>query len=333
MLEVITDQKTIAACQRKMEASIKRAAKKRARYTIGFPSGSMEADVCYLPRLDFWVGFEAVHNRYWTACGLGDPFAKSAPAPQLEINAPFKGINRQTAGAFVKDDDGNCYLAHSGRVGGGAKGVGLTNFLAYYPAHTPVDFDGRPRRMYVVGYVTDPKLPNRMASLTRMSAEFRTAVKAGNPAAVQPNDRQGDDYHDEFQGTKRYETSSTIEANVAHGKVVKGLRDLLLSRKITACNDMRRDLFVPGKNGKMKMLFEVKTDTDTGSVYQAIGQLFFHGGNGFARKLVAVLPEDLRPTFRQKLDALGIATVTYGWSSDESPAFRDLARVLKAAGA
>jgi len=35
-------------------------------------------------------------------------------------------MNRTIAGAFASDDEGNIYLVHRGRIGGGKKGIGRT---------------------------------------------------------------------------------------------------------------------------------------------------------------------------------------------------------------
>jgi hypothetical protein len=71
-----------------------------------------------------------------------------------------------------------------------------------------------------------------------------------------------------------------------------------------------RDLYVRGDDGQMLILFEAKTRADTTSIYGAVGQLIFHGA-GTARKLVAVLPEDITAPARHRLAELGIAVVTF----------------------
>jgi hypothetical protein len=123
MLRVLERKKEIAACQKKVEAAVRKITTERHRHLVGFPSGTFEANICYAKKLDFWVAFENWDDRFCNACGIGYPFANASPAPHLEINPPTEGINRRTAGAFVTDAEGNCYLAHSGKVGGGTKGV------------------------------------------------------------------------------------------------------------------------------------------------------------------------------------------------------------------
>ncbi len=66
----------------------------------------------------------------------------------VEINIPYEGKNGSVAGCFARNDrNGEICLMHSGRVGGGKKGVGMKAFLAFYnrPLTTVYDRKGKGR--------------------------------------------------------------------------------------------------------------------------------------------------------------------------------------------
>ena len=55
---------------------------------------------------------------HWDVFGFGEPEWSKAKIQGviLEINPPIKGRNKQTQGQFVKNDDGDVYIAHSGKM-------------------------------------------------------------------------------------------------------------------------------------------------------------------------------------------------------------------------
>ena len=258
------------------------------------------------------MGFARVEGRYFNPCGMGDPFTQASPPPHLEINPAIAGVNRRTAGAFVKDDEGNRYLAHSGKVGGGTKGVSPTNFHIYYPAHTMVDWGGVARAAYVLAALDDPDLVEAVRDLTLYSKQFREAVRKGlelTPVTVATSTHK---FSPEFEGTKTFSTKEQVVARVRHGKVVKALREALGTKKIAVFNDQNRDAYVSANGAAKGALFEVKTSSVTTSVYEAIGQLFFHADEGALR--VAVLPNDIDEVKSKRLGDLGVRLLTYSWS-------------------
>jgi hypothetical protein len=278
------------------------------------------------------MGFGRAEGRYFNPCGIGYPFHVATPAPHVEINFPHSGIDRRIGGAFLEDEDGVRYVSHSGKIGGGAKGVSLTNFRAYYPAWSTADSGGQDLSVYVLARLDDPRLVQKVATFTRVSAEFRAHVKAGKIPGVAssgsaPATTTGNatTFSPEFVGTKAYTTAEKVEAECTHGLVVKALRERLSAAGISAGNTVSRDLYVSGATGPaMLALFEVKTLADTTNVYGCVGQLMVHGGAGAAKHLVAVLPDGLKAHLSTRLTALGLRVVTFEWSPDETIAFEGL---------
>ncbi len=330
MLRVIEDSKTIDECQNLLRAAVNKLKTERHRHVIGFPSGSLEADVYYVKKFDFWMTFEEVSNRYWNACGIGYPFGLHAPAPHVEINIPYSGIDRRIAGAFLEDEAGVKYLGHSGKVGGGTKGISRKNFLLDYPAWSIADSHGEPWQMYVISPLAAPDLASKIAEFTQRSATFRAEIKAGKSPVPKKSPAGLPTFSPEFEGAKSYTTADQVIADCKHGKVVKALREQLATFGISAWNSGRRDLYTVGPGQTVQALFEIKTQANTSSIYEAIGQLMYHGGAEAAEILVAVLPDDAPEAAVARLRELGIWTVLYCWNSDGSLVFSDPATLVAA---
>jgi hypothetical protein len=74
-------------------------------------------------------------------------------------------------------------------------------------------------------------------------------------------------------------------------------------------------------------LFEVKTTAGTTSVYEAIGQLFFHAVDGAMR--VAVLPNDISTTTARRLEDLGLQVLRYSWTASGAARFHEFDRLVR----
>lgn len=331
MFTVVTSENEIEELQEVFERTIRRVAATKPRtQVLGYPGGTFEAEVFYIKKFDLWVGFQDFGNRFGNACGIGYPFENASPAPHLEINVPKRGIDRRIAGAFVTDGKGDYFLAHSGKVGGGTRGVSLTNFHSYYPAQSSVDWGGVQKSAYIVGAIDDAEIAEKLYSLTRASKEFREYVRNGGGDRDESSKLANFRFAPEFVGTKTYSPREQVIAVADHGRVVKALREELRRRGVDAYNNIHRDLFVPTRDGKdLRALFEVKTLSDTGSLYTAIGQLYFHGLDSTLR--VAALPDDLREVDRKRLEELDIRVVTFSKTST-GVSFKGLAPIVAELG-
>ncbi|MCC5878217.1 MAG: hypothetical protein JJU11_18520 [Candidatus Sumerlaeia bacterium] len=121
--------------------------------------------------------------------------------------------------------------------------------------------------------------------------------------------------------------ASTVEVRQDHGVVTNALEELLrLSVEITG-NDKRQDLIIV-EDGKVRVLFELKSNATTQSIYTCIGQLMYYGALQDEPPLrVAVLPEDVSAEARVILGRLGIRLVTFRLA-DDRPEFRGLKKIL-----
>ncbi len=149
---------------------------------IGWPGGHMDAsDVFWNSDHGVWAYFdeELAENRYWCVFGVSDSMRESSLNIACEINFPHEGTNRRVAGAFFSDGE-NVYIGHSGKVGGGMKGVGKHAFRKYcedvnialviYPPNRKID-------LIKIGNLDDPDLPKHIAQFVKKAAGFKQFVR------------------------------------------------------------------------------------------------------------------------------------------------------------
>jgi hypothetical protein len=283
----------------------------------------------------YWHADERVWSFFksrWSAYGIDDPKVKRSQSLICQIDPPMAGFNRRYAGVFLRDDHDRVYVAHSGKIGGGRKGIGKDSFLYHYrgPNRQKVTWpDGLETETVVIGRLDSPRLVAQVGQFVNEVARIKRLVVEGSP--VPSKERRAPSFHREFRGARAsYEPSGSVESTCDHGLVVDALRQAFLDRYgLEPANDLNRDLYIPSGAGHAKVLFEVKTDTASGSIYQAIGQLFFHGAaEPRMPKLVAVVPAAPDARTAATLAKLGIRVAHYDWKG-KSLRFPNLRAALK----
>jgi hypothetical protein len=151
---------------------------------VGYKGANEPADLLWHADLHLWVLLEPdrIDNRYWCAFGVDDPNPASMLSITCEINPPKDGIYRRCAGLFVEDHNGNIYLAHSGKVGGGRAGIGKAAFLGHWGNTdvTSVRFpDGTDHDYIILGRLDDPSLRQRLAAFVQAVSQFKQATVTG----------------------------------------------------------------------------------------------------------------------------------------------------------
>lgn len=154
----------------------------------------MEADVCYVERLDLWHATERLENRWWNGFGFGDPEAVPSLTIVAEVNPSFDG-SRRSAGAFLRDTKGNTWLAHTGRVGGGKKGVGKTAFLDTFSGSVQT-VDGYD--YVVIGRIDAKDFLDKLAAFVRTVHTFKAGV--GNEEMESSDDGEEEEENEEDVG-------------------------------------------------------------------------------------------------------------------------------------
>ena len=229
----------------------------------------------------------------------GDPGSSRTMVIDVQLNFPATKYHRLIAGAFVKDEYGDIFVAHRGKLTKGKAGLPKDRVFREFAARTVyADDDGQVSRLILLSALDDPELADRLWAFAaearevaiRISLEGDTENEAqGSPAGrgeaatdrggrgarIEPKDPvlKLRDYFDEYAGEGRSKGHGGGRRTVEHGDVVRSLEQLLRSKGKTQ-KAQAIDLAVV--RGDV-LLFEVKTTSGTTDVYTGVGQLFIHG--------------------------------------------------------
>ncbi len=328
MLRPIIDGKINQRAFETLQATLWRDARLYVQHPVGWQGGGDTCDVYWRARDGFWSVLAKPRDieRFWCCFGTADPGQTPMLHIDVEINPPHQGVDRRVAGSFLQDGAGSIYLAHSGKIGGGHKGVGKHTFLQFYRGGNWQDVrwpDGSTSETIVLGRIDIPELAPALAQFVREVAEFKKWIRAGQ-GAEQSRKPPDHTFNPEFSGTKRFSVSGRVEAECLHGVVVSAIAKVLEGQGLKVANDRNRDLMTIDAEGHIAHLFEVKTCSDLTSIYTAVGQLLLHSVRDGARpKTTLVLPEPLDAEIRARLTALDISVMTYAWRGT-TPVFKGI---------
>lgn len=324
MFVMLESREEIAKAQAKLEATLRRDLPRIAVKDIGYPSGRQDG---VRVRTDgvhwYWSsdlkGADTPNPRRLNWFGLFDG-DKTGLAITVEINSPYVGRNDQVAGFFARDaNTGMMYLFHSGRVGGGTKGVGKEALLAWSGLELTevVDSSGGMREGVLVMPIEGTGASRSAIRYVDTIVGFKRAVREGEmeKPAFQRKLKQWGEFYAEGRGRRRRRRSSEIDYISRHGDVVDAVADWReangLPQDCRLAKDILIDLGV--YNGKELIeVFEVKTCSGRANVYEAIGQLLIHGVKSGCRR-VMVLPrvEPIADDLKLGLQRLGIELLQF----------------------
>lgn len=314
MLSTIADRDTI----RRHQEAIQRALQRRATAPpvdckIIYRPYTEQVRVYWLPKLWIWCYTKPLNNRYWNAFGVTEPSPGARLRIAVEINIPFFGSHHNIGGVLVAAPNGQVFLGHRGRFGGGSRGINKAVFLDWFREQLDETVDHAVASpITVIGEVGDPHLPEQLATFIHQCAALKARRR---PASASEKDPQSwlPRFHPEFTGTREYALRGPVAAKCHHGLIVNTLARNLTTLGTAVHNTRHQDLLAAeGRGAHRTTLFEVKTDATLGSVYTAIGQLLYHAGARSAGwRLVAVLPSGYPSTIAARLRALDIAVLPF----------------------
>lgn len=152
---------------------------------VGWQGGGIRTDVHWHRGIRIWGVFRDTppreRARFWNCFGVSEPRPGAALDIAVEVNPPHVGENRLVAGAFLRDEANRFYIGHSGRIGGGRPGIGLTAFRkesGHLPWEAINTAKGR-RELMVFGPFVKEKLPEMLGSLVRTVDRFKAGVRQG----------------------------------------------------------------------------------------------------------------------------------------------------------
>jgi hypothetical protein len=182
-MKIIKNKAELDMLMQKFKESLIKYADEKIKTQIGFQGYSFRAEVYYSRKLNIWYYFRTESNRYWNAFGIGHPASQVSIA--VEINIPFKGIDRRIAGVFVKDEDGRVWLGHNGRIGGGRRGIGPKAFWEEYRGdRVIVHDDGKTYTYAKIGYLDSPDFPERIKDFVIEVNEIKKRIVSKGKSLV-----------------------------------------------------------------------------------------------------------------------------------------------------
>lgn len=327
MLLLVTTPAKKRQFQNQLEEILTSTLKPKGSLKIGYRGPNFEHDVFTLGRDKLWASFillkqERSTTRFWNGFGIFQPDHPTQTIA-VEINIPLESNSERVAGFFAEDPlTGAIYLMHSGKIGGGRKGIGKSAFLAWSKSEL-VDVAtgyGETRSGLIIGNIHGTDLADRIWRFVQLVAAFKDAAVSGDldGAEFQSKVSAFEQYRKEFSGRKHGKrTVGDIDYISYHGDVVQALHDersAKLGNGETIGNNILMDLFV-SKDGKLIELYEIKTNTDRQTLYTAIGQLITHSAGIALRRFIVVpdrerVPDDFIAALREHKIALRRFKVT-----------------------
>lgn len=318
----------IAKAQKALEATIHREFTSRLVKDIGWQGGRMAEKTVHAS--DGWWFFSEGH-RDSPIPRILNWFGRHGDGPgvqiAVEVNVPYEGRHDSIAGFFARHvDTGRVYLFHSGRIGGGAKGVGKDSFLAWSEVdlHQVVDSSGGSRDGVMVMPVEGRWATRSALTYVQRIVAFKEAARVGalDRPDVKKRISRLQAYFRESSGRRRgFAKGRVIDYVSRHGDVVDTLAKWVsetrgMPRGGSLTKDRLIDLGVKVK-GRLVEVWEVKSGTSRGDLYTAIGQLSVHAPDEACVRTV-VLPADsaLPDGLQEAFDRLGVNVMLYRLKKD-----------------
>ncbi len=339
-VQALVDVVEIQTAQRKFERSMRSVAGRSGDVIVGYQGGNRQLRVHLFGDQGIWWGSRKETDqkirRFWNAFGIGEPQWDSRNSHNItcEINIPLSGFTKQVAGAFVKDESGQMYIAHSGKIGGGRQGIGQNAFRRNFSGSEQwyrVSDNKGIRDMVIISDINSLQLVDRIAEFVKEVYRIKQLITAGSsesspplPPSTVPLEGQ---FSPESESRKPYEISKRIRANCDHGRIINRLRSLVDQQGLQVSNNKFTDLFIRGPS--RAAMVEAKTSSDSTSCYEAIGQLLYHSSSINERvTLITVFPDTIRREVKAVLNKIGIRCITYTWRNNELIFERELQNIF-----
>lgn len=344
MFVELTDTKQINVANRAMADRLKKQFAYRKVRTIGWPSGHFSGEVRFSERhgeeVSWWYsGYSDDETTAYNLFGRGNPDDTKLLLIDLQFNFPVDAFNRRQGGVFIRDiADNRILLAHRGIVTRGKSRVPRELLLQEANVtHEQVASDVKPGALDVllVGSIDDADLGRNIREFaveirraaylvmdpgTISSGDHGVRSKTTKKRIKSPLDAALTGYYDEFTGKTIIRRSSQVTMNCRHGDIVKELREQR-KNKGEQYKSVAMDLVV--EKSSQVLLYEVKTGSDTQSIYTGIGQLYFHSAalaRRFPDKKIIrhlVIPYAPAAASREKVcKELGIKIVTFEFTKN-----------------
>lgn len=178
MLRAIVDQKRVAKIQKSFKKEMLRHLRKSCWLNFGHKGGNITLKAYHDEDLWFATKRLLSPNCYWNVYGL-NPSSSKQNINTVQINVPVKGINRSIGGLFAEDAcTKKIYLLHRGKVGGGRKGIGKSEFISWYKGKivTVDELDGHLSKLLMVTSIRGPHIDQKIAQFVMKVDQFKSGV-------------------------------------------------------------------------------------------------------------------------------------------------------------
>jgi hypothetical protein len=281
---VVSDIGEIGRLNAKLTSQLKRTFRHVESRELSYPAGHDTANVFFEEKTGVATrGWAPVvrPNKLVNFLLYGEPNTTKWLEITVQLNFPAGTYNRRMAGVFVKDSNGDPFIAHNGKLTKGRAGLHKAEVLREFAPSVVEAQDGKlTTKVILIAELAAPDLTDRLFSFATEAREVATQLGAANSQVPEDNQKahsqilQLRDYFDEYAGQGKTKGHPGGTRVVEHGDVVRELeayvRESGKTQKAQAI-----DLAVVAK--KFVDLFEVKTSARTTDIYTGIGQLFIHG--------------------------------------------------------
>ena len=178
---VLVEENEIKGCQEKLASRLHATGKPR-EIRAEFQGGNVKLNARWFPKDRFWWGYQRLLDvpmpRHWNAFGYGESESVlDAPGSRsitCEINFPLSVGSWLITGALAKDKDGNIYIVHTGKIGGGRKAVGKSQFKEIFGgAWMNVAGNRGEKEVVKVSLLDDVNLVSNLGRFVRQMHEIR----------------------------------------------------------------------------------------------------------------------------------------------------------------
>ena len=267
-------------------------------------------------------------GKYFNICGINPDF-DSENGILVQINYQRKWEDFHDAAIWAKDDSGSVFLLHSGKMGGGARGITIEKVKNLYGGRVVSVWEkGKEKEFFLVCQINSERPFSQFASFLLEINKIKSIIKSQEKNGTGDSDARKlkvknsefkipDQYTPEFWGRRKsYESKGRTEAICNHGEVVDALRIEIERHSapgIQCVNNQFVDLGIV-RLRKPLALFEIKTSAETQSIYTAIGQVLLHSCKAKSNPFrFIVFPDNLEVEIEADIQRLGISLIRYQW--------------------
>jgi hypothetical protein len=313
--EVVTDVAEISRLNKQLAKHLKAILPHKESREITYPAGHHTGTVYFEAPAGVGVRAWSPHvaqDKLLNYVLSADPRSTKWIEITVQLNFPAGTYNRRMAGAFIKDGDGDVFLAHRGKLTKGNAGLPKDKVFREFAARTVEASDNeKTSRLILIGGLKDPEIANRLWAFAEEAREVATRLGeelngdgqrerkqthlSDRTVSGDPEESGGEkdgggsahrsskpaetllklrDYFDEYSGEGHVKGHGGGKRTVEHGAVVRAL-ELLLRKQGSSQKAQAIDLALVTVSNVD--LFEVKTTSRTTDVYTGVGQLVIHG--------------------------------------------------------